>query len=164
MIPLSTSLAIIAVLWWFNHRDRRRDAREKEAAAAASKALPEFPQIGEDCDPNDPNTAARVRVRELVGSNLAYRRSCLSVALANLLNDQTALARVMLWDYLEGSSTKQALAEKLGMGAADLMHLISPEGKPTYMQVFVIFRTIKEMEGLEFSVTTTGSSRKALEG
>ncbi|MBS1945559.1 MAG: hypothetical protein JST98_10270, partial [Bacteroidetes bacterium] len=159
MIPLSTALTILVGLWWWGYKERRMVARLEAAAAAAaaaaaSNALPDPPRIGDDCDPNDPNTSARVRLRELVGSNLAYRRSCLSMAYGNLLNDRTALARVFLWDYIEGSSTKQALAQELGMAPDELMHLISPEGKPTYMQVFVIFRTIKEMEGLEWRVTT----------
>src|SRR5438270_13033541 len=94
----------------------------------------------------------RETVQARVQRDQKFRRGLLSDAVEALLNDEIALGREILRDFINATIGFPALSEETGIHAKTLHQMFGPKGNPTAANLFKIIACLQEHEGVRLQV------------
>ncbi len=97
----------------------------------------------------------KITIKERAQSDPAFRVGLLTEAAECLLNDEVAVAKTSLRDYVNATIGFQELGSLTDKKPASLMRMLSEKGNPSLDNISKVVDSLRQHEGVQLHVSAT---------
>jgi len=100
-------------------------------------------------------------VLEDIRRNPDFAEAMLREGIDALLNDETAVGRNMLRDYINGTIGFETLSKKVDLPSKSLMRMFGPEGNPQMRNLFAVIAVLQRHAGIELRLAELPAAKSS---